>query len=411
VAWLESIRIAFEGLTANRLRSALTTLGILIGVAAVILLVAVGNGASAAVQSSIDSLGTNLLLVLPGSTQGAGGVNTGAGGAQTLTLADAQALEDKQLAPDVLVAAPSVNARVTAVYHSANWSPSSFVGTTPDYFTIRNYQLAEGSFFTNQQVTSAQPVVVIGQTVATALFGQNDPVGQTILFNRIGYRVVGVLAPKGSNGTQNLDDVVMAPITTVLNTISGRIPAATISVEATSASTISAAQAEVTQVLLQQHKITNPAAADFTVQNQSQLVSSRTQTTQVFTVLLGSVAAISLLVGGIGIMNIMLVTVTERTREIGIRKALGARRADILAQFLAESVLLAGIGGGLGVAVALLSASKLHDISVFSTFTPVIAQGSIYLAFGVAVAIGLFFGIFPANRAASLRPIEALRYE
>jgi putative ABC transport system permease protein len=203
----------------------------------------------------------------------------------------------------------------------------------------------------------------------------------------------------------------MAPMTTVLNTISGRVPAATISVEATSASTMAAAQAEVTQVLLAQHKITNPAAADFTVQNQSQLVSARTQTTQVFTVLLGSVAAISLLVGGIGIMNIMLVTVTERTREIGIRKALGARRADILAQFLAESVLLAGIGGGLGVGVALLSASKLHDISVFSTFTPVIAQGSVYLAFGVAVAIGLFFGIFPANRAASLRPIEALRYE
>jgi putative ABC transport system permease protein len=411
VAWLESIRIAFEGLTANRLRSALTTLGILIGVAAVILLVAVGNGASAAVQSSIDSLGTNLLLVQPGSTQGNGGVNTGAGGATSLTLADAQALGNKQLAPDVLVAAPSVNARVTAVYHSANWTPSSFVGTTPDYFTIRNYTLAEGAFFTNQQVTSAQRVVVIGPTVATSLFGQNDPVGQTILFNRIGYRVVGVLAPKGSNGTQNLDDVVMAPMTTVLNTISGRVPAATISVEATSASSMAAAQAEVTQILLQQHKITNPAAADFTVQNQSQLVSARTQTTQVFTVLLGSVAAISLLVGGIGIMNIMLVTVTERTREIGIRKALGARRADILAQFLAESVLLAGIGGGLGVGVALLSASKLHDISVFSTFTPVIAQGSVYLAFGVAVAIGLFFGIFPANRAASLRPIEALRYE
>jgi putative ABC transport system permease protein len=411
VAWLESIRIAFEGLTANRLRSALTTLGILIGVAAVILLVAVGNGASAAVQSSIDSLGTNLLLVQPGSTQGTGGVNTGAGGATSLTLADAQALGNKQLAPDVLVAAPSVNARVTAVYHSANWTPSSFVGTTPDYFTIRNYSLAEGAFFTNQQVTSAQRVVVIGQTVATSLFGQNDPVGQTILFNRIGYRVVGVLAPKGSNGTQNLDDVVMAPMTTVLNTISGRVPAATISVEATSAGSMAAAQAEVTQILLQQHKITNSAAADFTVQNQSQLVSARTQTTQVFTVLLGSVAAISLLVGGIGIMNIMLVTVTERTREIGIRKALGARRADILAQFLAESVLLAGIGGGLGVGVALLSASKLHDISVFSTFTPVIAQGSVYLAFGVAVAIGLFFGIFPANRAASLRPIEALRYE
>jgi putative ABC transport system permease protein len=411
VAWLESVRIAFEGLTANRLRSALTTLGILIGVAAVILLVAVGNGASAAVQSSIDSLGTNLLLVQPGSTQGAGGVNTGVGGAQTLTLADATALENKQLAPDVLVAAPSVNARVTAVYHAANWSPASFVGTTPDYFTIRNYTLASGAFFTTQQVTSAQRVVVIGQTVATALFGQNDPVGQTILFNRIGYRVVGVLAPKGSNGTQDLDDVVMAPMTTVLNTISGRIPAATISVEATSASSMAAAQAEVTQILLQQHKITNPAAADFTVQNQSQLVSARTQTTETFTVLLGAVAAISLLVGGIGVMNIMLVSVTERTREIGIRKALGARRADILGQFLAESVLLAGIGGGLGVGVALLSASKLHNISVFSTFTPVIAQSSVYLAFGVAVAIGLFFGIFPANRAASLRPIEALRYE
>ena len=411
MAWLESIRIAVEGLMANRLRSALTTLGILIGVAAVILLVAVGNGASAAVQSSIDALGTNLLLVQPASIRGAGGVQSGAGGATTLSLADAKALANKQLAPDVAVAAPSVNARVTAVYHAANWSPSTFVGTTPDYFTIRGYSLAEGALFTTQDVTAAHRVVVIGQTVATALFGQNDPLGQSILFNRVGYRVVGLLAPKGTNGTQDLDDVVMAPMTTVLDTLSGRVPAATISVEATSKDTMDAATAEVTQILLQQHHIANPAAADFTILNQTQLVTARTATTQVFTVLLGSVAAISLLVGGIGIMNIMLVTVTERTREIGIRKALGARRSDILAQFLAESVLLAGIGGGLGVAVALLSASRLPQIPVFASFTPVVARGSVLLAFGVAVGIGLFFGIFPANRAASLRPIEALRYE
>jgi putative ABC transport system permease protein len=411
MSWLESVRIAVEGLLANRLRSALTTLGILIGVAAVILLVAVGNGASAAVQSSIEALGTNLLIVIPGSAAGAGGVQGGIGSANTLTLQDAQALQNPQLAPDVAAAAPAINARVTAVYGAQNWTPSSFIGTTPSYFGIRNYTLAEGSYFTNQDVAAAHRVAVIGQTVATSLFGQSDPVGQTVLFNRIPFRIVGLLTPKGTNGATNVDDVVMAPITAVQDTLTGKAPAGTISVEATSQGAMNAATSEITQILLERHKISNPAAADFQVLNQTQLVSARTQSVQVFTVLLGSVAAISLLVGGIGIMNIMLVTVTERTREIGIRKALGARRLDILGQFLAESVLLAGVGGGMGVAVALLLSSQLPKLSIFSAITPVIAQGSVFLAFGVSLAIGLFFGIFPANRAASLRPIEALRYE
>jgi putative ABC transport system permease protein len=270
--------------------------------------------------------------------------------------------------------------------------------------------VSAGSFFTDSDVSSDQRVCVIGQTVASSLFGESDPIGATIkINNRTVFRIVGVLTSKGTNGVQDQDDVVMAPITSVQTYVLGRVTVNQISVQATSKDTIAKATSEVTQALLNRHGISDVAAADFQVRTQEDLITARTQATDVFTVLLAAVAAISLLVGGIGIMNIMLVTVTERTREIGIRKALGARRRDILGQFLVESMLLSGIGGALGVLAGVVGSR--HVPSLLGSIAPVVRTDSVVLAFSVAVCIGLFFGIYPANRAAALRPIDALRYE
>jgi putative ABC transport system permease protein len=409
----ESFRIAMQGLSANRLRSALTMLGILIGVGAVIVLVAVGNGSSVAVQKQIEGLGTNTLVV----SRVRGGFGFGGGGARAtngtqstvsqLTAKDVSALSDKSQAPDVKLISPVINETVTATYAGATYAPSQFVGTTADYLSIRNYSVAQGAAFTSDDVTNRNRVALLGQTVVTNLFGSQNPVGATVQFNGIDFQITGVLAPKGSNGAQDLDDIVIAPITAVQDTLAGaNAPLSNITIEANSRSVMSPAADEVTTVLLGTHHITNPTSADFQVLNQATLLSTAGSTNQVFTVLLGAVAAISLLVGGIGVMNIMLVTVTERTREIGIRKAIGARRSDILSQFLVEAVLLTVLGGIIGVLAGLV-VSRVKIVGV----TPVVAPYSVALAFSVAIAIGLFFGLYPANRAASLRPIEALRHE
>jgi putative ABC transport system permease protein len=413
----ESFRIAMQGLSGNRLRSALTMLGILIGVGSVIVLVAVGNGSSVAVQKQIEGLGTNTLVVsrarggFGGGAGGGGGGGRATNGTQStvsqLTTKDVTALADKTQAPDLKLIAPVINETVTATYSGATYSPSQFVGTNADYLSIRNYTVAQGAAFTSTDVTNRNRVVLLGQTVVTNLFGSQNPIGATVQFNGIDFRVSGVLTPKGSNGTQDQDDIIIAPITAVQDTLAGaNAPLSNVTIEATSRSTMTAAADEVTTVLLGTHHITNASSADFTVLNQATLLSTAGSTNSVFTVLLGAVAAISLLVGGIGVMNIMLVTVTERTREIGIRKAIGARRTDILGQFLVEAVLLSVLGGIVGVAAG-LAVSKIRIVGV----TPVVAPYSVALAFGVAVAVGLFFGLYPANRAATLRPIEALRHE
>jgi putative ABC transport system permease protein len=421
----ESTRIALQGLSGNRLRSGLTMLGILIGVGSVIVLVAVGNGSSVAVQKNIESLGTNTLVVFRtrggfgGGGGGGGGFGGGGGGGgratngtqssvSQLTTKDVTALGDKDQAPDLKAIAPVINeASVTATYAGATYSPSQFVGTNADYLSIRDYSVSEGAPFTNQDVTDRNRVALLGQTVVTNLFGTQDPVGATVQFNGIDYHVMGVLAPKGSNGAQDQDDVVIVPITAVQDTLAGaNAPLSQITIEAKSRGAMTDAADEVTSVLLATHHITNATSADFQVLNQATLLSTAGSTNRVFTVLLGAVAAISLLVGGIGVMNIMLVTVTERTREIGIRKAIGARRSDILGQFLVEAVLLSLLGGALGVIAGLIG-SRFRIVGV----TPVVAWYSVALAFGVALAVGLFFGLYPANRAASLRPIEALRHE
>jgi len=404
-----TLRIAWAGLAANKLRSGLTILGMTIGVASVIVLIAVGNGSSQAVQSRIQSLGTNVLIVMPSG----GGFRLGRRAASTsaasisLTKQDAQALQDPSLAPDVKSASPVVNASsVKLVYGSSSYEPSSFVGTTPSYLEAHAYKVQEGSSFTAADVAAHRRVAVIGATVEQELFAGADPVGQEMKVNGSNFEVLGVLASKGTSGITNEDDVVIAPITTVQSSLTGAGAIDSITVQARSEAALNSAEAEIDTVIDERHKVSDSAEPGFQVLNQGALLETSSSTSSVFTTLLGEVAAISLLVGGIGVMNIMLVSVTERTREIGIRKAIGARRSDILMQFLSEAVLVSLVGGLLGVLVGVLG-SQFRIAGV----QPEIATYSIFLAFGAAALSGLFFGTYPAARAAALRPIEALRFE
>jgi putative ABC transport system permease protein len=402
-----TLRIAWSGITANKLRSGLTILGMTIGVASVIVLIAVGNGSSKAVQSRIQSLGTNVLIVMPSGGGFRLGPRASTAGGVSLTKQDAEALQNPSLAPDVKSASPVVDATgVKLVQGSSSYEPSSFVGTTPSYLDAHSYRIREGAAFTSADVSQHKRVAVIGQTVVAELFAGQSAVGQSMKVNGSNFEVVGVLAPKGSNGATNEDDVAMAPITTTQSTLSGVGPVDSITVQATSESSLNAAEAEVSTIIEERHKITNTSEPGFQVLNQGSLLETSNSTSSVFTTLLGEVAAISLLVGGIGVMNIMLVSVTERTREIGIRKAIGARRSDILTQFLCEAVLVSLIGGLAGVLVGVIG-SQFEIAGVH----PEIATYSIFLAFGAAALSGLFFGTYPAARAASLRPIEALRFE
>ena len=411
----EALRVAFAGLLANRLRSSLTMLGILIGVAAVILLVAVGNGASVQINNQIQALGANVIFVYPSNARGTGGVSQGFGTSQTLTMADVDAINSRQQDPDIVAAIPIAQSGGQITYANQNYfAPTT--GTTVDFPQVRDYQIAEGSFFTQDDVTSQHRVVVLGSTVVTNLFGTVDPVGQTIKINRQSFRVIGVFAAKGGSGLGSQDNVVVAPITAVWAYLSGGRGKniGQIVASASSPSTVTQAENELTTILLQRHQISDPAQADFQLQSQQDILNQANSIATALTLVLGAIAGISLVVGGIGIMNIMLVTVTERTREIGIRKAIGARWRDVLTQFLIEAMVLSGLGGALGIALGTALAVEAPHIPAIANSSfppPVVSIPSVLLAFGVSVAIGLFFGIYPANRAARLHPIEALRHE
>jgi len=415
----ENLRVAMGGLVVNKMRSALTMLGVIIGVAAVVALMSVGQGAQAAITGEISSAGSNLLFVLPGVVT-MGPVHGSGGSAITLTHADAEAIADPRDVPDAALVAPEFSQSTQVIFGDANVN-AKVVGCTPEYPEAFGLEVAQGRFVQARDVNGRSLVAVLGYQAAQDLFGNFDPLGQKIRVNipgatggRVSLTVVGVLVEKGGSRMSSPDDAVLVPITTAQTKIfSGRNAlgepmVSTINVVAVSEDRADAAAEEIESLLLRRHGFDPDEDGDFTVFSQADMLTMATEVTDTLTVFLGAIAAISLLVGGIGIMIIMLVSVTERTREIGIRKAVGARRADILAQFLLEAVVLSLLGGLIGV-LGGVGIAKLVDMT--GMLTSVVTLDSILLAVGFSLAVGLFFGIYPANRAGALNPIEALRYE
>jgi putative ABC transport system permease protein len=410
MTWFDTLRTALEAMRTHRMRSALTVLGILIGIAAVILTVGLGIGAQQQVTAQVEALGTNLLIISPGSTTSTTGLRGGFGSASTLTQADAQALASPVVAPDIAAVAPSTSSSQSLVAGSSNWT-TTVAGTTPSWLSVRARTMSAGTFLTAADQASAASVVVLGATTATELFGSTDVVGQAVTINGTPFTVQGVLAPSGSTGSTNNDDTAVIPLSTAQQRVSSgtsRTTVQTVYVQATSQAALPSAYQEANNELLALHGITNATSADFTITNQASLVTTAASVSKTLTVLLAGVAAISLLVGGIGVMNIMLVSVTERIREIGLRKALGARPALIRRQFLIEAALLGLTGGLIGAAVGIAGAKVLPNL----ISNPVaLSMPAIFGSITVALAIGLVFGVYPASRAAQLAPIDALRSE
>jgi putative ABC transport system permease protein len=405
--FLMIIRVAFRALVRNKMRAALTMLGIIIGVGAVIAMVSIGQGAQASVQAQIESIGTNLLFI-SASAQNVGGVRSGTGdtGTNTLTVEDLDAI--RREVPSVALVTPSVNSRSQLVFGNMNWN-TSVQGVNQDYPSIRKWNVASGEFFTDSDVRSAARVIVIGQTIADNLFSGMDPVGQTVRVMNLPFRVIGVMARKGQDPQgRDQDDTAFAPFSSVQKKLLGnnRLPIAYVS--AISQDATYTAQTQITELLRQRHKLTANQPDDFTVRNMSDIAEAANETNSIMTILLGSIAGVSLLVGGIGIMNIMLVSVTERTREIGIRMAIGARSSAVRTQFLIESIVLSLTGGLLGIVFGVIASLVIPVMLGWPTLVSMMAiVGSLLFS----AAVGIFFGYYPARKAAALDPIEALRYE
>jgi putative ABC transport system permease protein len=416
VSWLETVRTGINGVRSHRLRSFLTVLGILIGIAGVIIAVGLGEGASSQVTSEINSLGSNVLTITPGSSTSSSGIRGALGSAETLTMADVSALSNPTVAPDVKAVAPITSATEVLTAGSST-ATTTVQGTTPSWLPVRGRTLAEGRFIDNQDNKSHGAVVVLGATTASELFTRGDPVGQTVDVNGVPMTVVGVLTSTGSStssssgSSSDPDDTAIIPITTGAERIFGgtsRNSVSSIAVQARSTADLTGAYQEADHLLLQLHGITNPTNADFTITSEQSLIAANTSVDHTLTILLGGIAAISLIVGGIGVMNIMLVSVTERVREIGLRKALGAAPRAIRRQFLVEASFLGLVGGVLGVAAGILGVIYLPGLigDPIST-SPTAAVG----ALAIALAIGVLFGVYPASRAAAMAPIDALRNE
>jgi putative ABC transport system permease protein len=396
----------YSALITNKARSSLTILGIVIGIASVIAMIAIGQGSQQTIQSSIQSLGSNLIMIQPGSQRGQGQqVSQGQGSAQTLTLEDAQAIAAEITTAKAVAPELSGRYQVTAKGHNTN---TSITGVTADYLSVRNVEIDLGDFFTAQNLASLSKVAVLGPTTSTDLFGEDmNPVGQTIRINKIEFKIVGVTKAKGGTGFSNQDDMILVPLTTAQKFLAGSQRVSTIYVSAYDENSMADLEQQLTDLLMARHNITDSASADFNILNQSDIVATASSVTDTFTMLLAAVAAISLLVGGIGIMNMMLTTVTERTREIGLRKAIGAKKEEINYQFLAEAITLTFLGGVIGVFFGWLTALLVSFFGIATSMS----LSSVLLAFGVSAGIGIIFGYYPAKRASNLNPIEALRYE
>jgi putative ABC transport system permease protein len=402
---LETNRVAIDSLLRQKTRALLTMLGIIIGVGAVVAMVAVGQGATAAVEAQISSLGANVLMIFPGSTM-QGGVRSGAGAGTTLTLDDITAIREQ--APAVGAITPNAHANRQVIAGNLNWN-TDVEGGYPDYFQIRDRTLSSGEMYTDQDEHSANKVCVLGKTVVDNLFPGQDPIGQTIRIQKMPFKVVGTLTPRGQTGMgQDQDDMIVAPFSTVQRKLLNVSYVRMALVSAVSKERMSEAEDQISEILRQRHRITPGEDNDFTIRSQSDIAQAVGSTSRVMTILLGSIASVSLLVGGIGIMNIMLVSVTERTREIGVRMSIGARRRDILQQFLVESVMLSLTGGIIGVGMG-LAASTI--ISKFAGWAVLVSPASVAVAFLFSGAVGVFFGFYPARKASKLNPIDALRYE
>ena len=400
----EAVRVALQGLASNKLRSLLTMLGIIIGVGSVIAMMAIGEGASEAARASMQAMGTNVMQLMAGQ-QSKGGINFGFGSITTLKPADAAAI--KKECPGVLDVTQEYNGNVRVKFQNQN-SSTSLQGCTPNYMGMRNFEIAQGRFFTMSEVRRKAKVVVLGATMKDTLFGNLDPIGKKLRVNGQSFNVIGVFRAKGGQGFRNPDDALYAPVTTVMRRVFGKDYISGMSIQVVSEGKMNDVQDEVDALMRKRHKLKPEDPSDVRIFNQADLLQTAQQQTRIFTVLLASVAGVSLFVGGIGIMNIMLVTVTERTREIGIRKAIGAKRSDIRNQFLIEAVTMSLVGGLLGIALGL----AVTTFGASSTgWNMVVTPQSIVLSFGFSAIVGILFGVYPAGKASRLHPIDALRYE